>query len=71
MTFSTFTKYEYEPLGGEGVDVYVIDTGINVAHVDFHGRAKWGKTIPMDADVDSNGHGSCVVVGLALRSSCP
>ena len=33
LTFSTFTKYVYDPQGGEGVDVYVIDTGINVEHV--------------------------------------
>ena len=29
----------YEPIGdGNGVDVYVIDTGINAGHVDFGGR---------------------------------
>lgn len=45
--------------GGEGVDVYVIDTGTNVDHVDFEGRAVWGKTIPEnDADIDGNGHGT-------------
>ncbi|KAK0459381.1 peptidase S8/S53 domain-containing protein [Desarmillaria tabescens] len=32
LTFGTFTKYEYDPSGGEGVDVYVIDTGINYHH---------------------------------------
>src|SRR5690606_13206603 len=41
------------------VDVYVIDTGTNVDHVDFEGRATWGKTIPVgDADEDGNGHGT-------------
>lgn len=45
--------------GGEGVDVYVIDTGTNIDHVDFEGRASWGKTIPTgDEDVDGNGHGT-------------
>jgi cerevisin len=49
----------YTADGGEGVDVYVIDTGTNVDHVDFEGRAKWGKTIPQgDADEDGNGHGT-------------
>jgi cerevisin len=43
----------------QGVDVYVVDTGINVAHVEFQGRAKWGKTIPSGSkDYDGNGHGS-------------
>ncbi|KAF9018524.1 hypothetical protein BDZ89DRAFT_1103600 [Hymenopellis radicata] len=58
LTFGTFTTYEFAENGGEGVDVYVIDTGINVEHVDFEGRAQWGKTIPADVDEDGNGHGS-------------
>ena len=41
------------------MDAYVIDTGTNVDHVDFEGRAHWGKTIPTgDADEDGNGHGT-------------
>jgi cerevisin len=59
LTFATFNKYLYSAEGGEGVDAYVIDTGTNVDHVDFEGRAKWGKTIPSgDADIDGNGHGT-------------
>lgn len=59
LTFGTFNKYLFATEGGEGVDVYVIDTGTNVNHVDFEGRAHWGKTIPVgDADVDGNGHGT-------------
>ena len=59
LRLSTFTKYEYDPTAGEGVDVYVIDTGINVNHVEFGGRASWGKTIPQnDVDEDGNGHGT-------------
>ena len=39
--------------------MYVIDTGINVEHVEFEGRASWGKTIPEnDVDEDGNGHGT-------------
>ncbi|KAJ9625691.1 proteinase B [Taxawa tesnikishii (nom. ined.)] len=59
LTFGTFNKYLYAADGGEGVDVYVIDTGTNIDHVDFEGRASWGKTIPQgDQDVDGNGHGT-------------
>jgi len=59
LSFSTFDKYLYAETGGEGVDVYVVDTGTNIDHVDFEGRAKWGKTVPAgDEDVDGNGHGT-------------
>jgi len=59
LNFGNFNKYIHQANGGEGVDVYVIDTGTNINHVDFEGRAKWGKTIPAgDADVDGNGHGT-------------
>ena len=59
LGFSTFNKYEYDASAGEGVTAYIIDTGINVDHIDFEGRASWGKTIPQgDADEDGNGHGT-------------
>ncbi|KAL5336265.1 peptidase S8/S53 domain-containing protein [Aspergillus crustosus] len=59
LSFGTFNKYLYASEGGEGVDVYTIDTGINVNHADFEGRATWGKTIPNnDEDADGNGHGT-------------
>ena len=59
LSFGTFNKYLYSEDGGEGVDVYVIDTGTNIEHVDFEGRAHWGKTIPTnDEDADGNGHGT-------------
>lgn len=59
LSFGTFNKYIYSEDGGEGVDVYVIDTGTNTEHVDFEGRAFWGKTIPVgDEDADGNGHGT-------------
>jgi cerevisin len=59
LNFGSFNKYLFTAEGGEGVDAYVIDTGTNINHVDFEGRAKWGKTIPTgDADEDGNGHGT-------------
>ncbi|KAF3167545.1 serine protease [Orbilia oligospora] len=59
LHFGNFNKYLYSTDGGEGVNVYVIDTGTNVKHVDFEGRANWGKTIPAnDEDLDGNGHGT-------------
>ncbi|QRW06001.1 Serine protease [Ceratobasidium sp. AG-Ba] len=42
------------------VDVYVIDTGVNVAHVDFGGRARWGVTYGGYKNRDTHGHGTHV-----------
>ena len=59
LSNDTFSLYEHDPTGGEGVDVYVIDTGINIHHVEFEGRASWGITTPQnDVDEDANGHGT-------------
>ena len=59
LSLSTFNKYLFSDDGGEGVDAYIIDTGTNTEHVDFEGRASWGKTIPFaHDDVDGNGHGT-------------
>jgi serine protease len=50
--------YEYD---GTGVDAYVVDTGINVPHVDFGGRATWGANFAGDGiNDDCNGHGTHV-----------
>ncbi|CDS05321.1 hypothetical protein LRAMOSA07850 [Lichtheimia ramosa] len=54
----TFNKYPHDENGGDGVNVFVVDTGININHVDFEGRASWGATFASDGDTDGNGHGS-------------
>jgi cerevisin len=47
---------------------YIIDTGINIKHIEFEGRARWGKTIPQnDADIDGNGHGTHCKYGNPYR----
>ncbi|XP_054752694.1 extracellular serine proteinase-like [Lytechinus pictus] len=49
----------YTPIGdGNGVDVYVIDTGINEGHVDFGGRAFIGYDALGGSGDDCNGHGT-------------
>lgn len=51
--------YAYDANGGQGVDVFVIDTGINVDHPEFQGRAVWGANfIDGSPDTDENGHGT-------------
>ncbi|KAJ9085188.1 hypothetical protein DSO57_1016341 [Entomophthora muscae] len=51
--------YTFDPSGGKGVDVYVIDTGININHPEFEGRAVWGANfIDGSPNIDENGHGT-------------
>jgi subtilisin family serine protease len=52
--------YKYDPkASGDGIPVFVIDTGIYTEHEDFQGRASWGKVvIEGDSEVDENGHGT-------------
>jgi subtilisin family serine protease len=46
---------------GEGVDVYIIDTGIKTDHPDFEGRAIFGMNFNADGrTVDCHGHGTHV-----------
>ncbi|KAJ3410534.1 serine protease [Chytridiales sp. JEL 0842] len=53
--------FRYPRKAGEGVTIYTIDTGVNIYHEEFEGRATWGKTIPEDEeDIDGNGHGTHV-----------
>ncbi|KAL1924014.1 uncharacterized protein VTP21DRAFT_7049 [Calcarisporiella thermophila] len=60
LTGGTNDKYIHDPSGGTGITAYVIDTGIDIQHPEFEGRAKWGATFASDGDVDGNGHGTHV-----------
>ncbi|KXN65022.1 subtilisin-like protein, partial [Conidiobolus coronatus NRRL 28638] len=52
--------YHYDENAGEGVNVYVVDTGINNNHQEFTGRFTWGVTTASNStsDNDNHGHGS-------------
>ncbi|KAJ3093026.1 serine protease [Quaeritorhiza haematococci] len=55
------TSYVAPPREGEGVDIYVLDTGVNVNHPDFQGRAHYGKSFADNGELnDFNGHGTHV-----------
>ncbi|KAL5479482.1 hypothetical protein EMCRGX_G023009 [Ephydatia muelleri] len=58
----TIAEYSYETDGGNGVNVYIIDTGIETTHPDFEGRAKWGVDFVDDPSpmTDLHGHGTHV-----------
>nr|CAG8460221.1 9242_t:CDS:1 [Entrophospora candida] len=55
-------SYTFPASAGKGVNVYVIDTGINIKHVEFGDRAKVGGRFcdgpGCDTDNDDKGHGS-------------
>lgn len=46
---------------GKNVEVYVIDTGIDINHPEFEGRARFGANfVENESDKDENGHGTHV-----------
>lgn len=70
--------WQYSPINnGEGVDVYVLDTGINYDHEQFERRARYGGFDPVDdyyGDIplqygkDCQGHGSHVASLVGSKS---
>ncbi|KAF9280809.1 Subtilisin-like protease 3 [Mortierella alpina] len=53
--------YNFPNSAGDGVTVYVLDTGINTGHVEFGGRAVMGANFIRGApNTDDNGHGTHV-----------
>ncbi|KAI9164628.1 hypothetical protein H9P43_008487 [Blastocladiella emersonii ATCC 22665] len=50
--------FNFPDNGGEGVSVYVIDTGINTQHPDFQGRARFLQDFTGEGNNDQQGHGS-------------
>eukprot|EP01062_Namystynia_karyoxenos_P019942 TRINITY_DN1753_c0_g1_i10.p2 TRINITY_DN1753_c0_g1~~TRINITY_DN1753_c0_g1_i10.p2 ORF type:complete len:403 (+),score=144.46 TRINITY_DN1753_c0_g1_i10:76-1284(+) len=50
--------FAHDPNWGNGVTVYVLDTGVRITHEEFGGRAEWGANFAGGADQDNNGHGT-------------
>jgi len=73
-------SFTFPDTAGQGVNAFIVDTGIDITHVEFEKRAKIGGTFcdgaGCDSDRDDNGHGSHVAgivggktVGVAKKAS--
>ncbi|KAL2753095.1 hypothetical protein ACRALDRAFT_1045100 [Sodiomyces alcalophilus JCM 7366] len=58
--FPGASSYAYDDSAGAGTCAYVVDTGIDVNHPDFGGRATWGSNFVDNDNTDGDGHGTHV-----------
>ncbi|KAI5856884.1 subtilisin-related protease [Tricharina praecox] len=65
---SSTTSYVYDSSAGEGVTAYVIDTGVNIDHKEFEGRAEFGTNTAGGSDEDGQGHGTHVAGTIAGKT---
>ncbi|KAG6861521.1 hypothetical protein C0995_015631 [Termitomyces sp. Mi166 len=63
---ATDFPFHYFDDAGEGIDIYIVDSGVYLDHTDFGGRAKWGATFVGKPGIDGYGHGTC---GLAAGAT--
>ncbi|KAI5815287.1 oryzin precursor [Pyronema omphalodes] len=61
------STYTYDSSAGEGITAYVIDTGINLSHEEFEGRAEFGMSAVGGED-DDQGHGTHVAGTIASKT---
>ncbi|KAI8368990.1 peptidase S8/S53 domain-containing protein [Blakeslea trispora] len=54
-------QYTFDEQAGQDVHVYVLDTGVDIKHQDFEGRAIYeANFVDNEDDIDLNGHGTHV-----------
>ncbi|KAH8173792.1 subtilase family protein [Sarocladium implicatum] len=59
------SNYVFDANGGQGITVYVVDTGVRASHVEFEGRATLAANFADNVNEDVNGHGSHVAGTIA------
>ncbi|KAI1180050.1 subtilisin-like protease PR1K [Nemania sp. FL0916] len=62
------STYTYDDSAGSGVCAYIVDTGIDVDHPDFEGRATFASNQVDNDDTDGNGHGTHVAGTIGSRT---
>ncbi|KAJ1560726.1 subtilisin-like serine protease, partial [Nowakowskiella sp. JEL0078] len=60
--------YTFPDSAGEGIDVYVLDTGVKIDHPDFEGRATNGFDATGEGLTDNHGHGTHVSGTVASKT---
>nr|QKI86383.1 subtilisin-like protease PR1A [Metarhizium flavoviride] len=62
------TTYRYDDSAGEGTCVYIIDTGVEVSHPEFGGRATGLRSFINGQNRDGHGHGTHCAGTIGSRS---
>lgn len=61
-------KYYFYSTGGKDVNVYIVDTGVEITHPEFGGRATWGANLADNINTDCNGHGTHVAGSVGSKT---
>jgi subtilisin family serine protease len=62
------TTYTYDDSAGEGTCAYIVDTGVDIEHEEFEGRATWGSNHVDQDNTDGQGHGTHVAGTIGSKS---